>query len=92
MAVPPKEPSLDNEQRHALALLANIPHGITEELLVLAHGFDRAMIAGLVHEGFATPEREVVTGSGRGIIEVVRIKITDAGRMALEKLHYQEPD
>ncbi len=84
MAVPPREPSLSNEQRHALALLASFPHGITEELLVLAHGFDRAMIAGLVHEGVATKEREVVTGPGRAVIEVVRIRITDAGRMALE--------
>jgi hypothetical protein len=84
MAVPPKQPSLSNEQRHALALLANFPHGVTEELLVLAHGFDRSLIAGLVHEGFATAEREVITGPGRRVIEVVRIRITDAGRMALE--------
>jgi hypothetical protein len=37
------------------------------------------MIAGLVHEGLAMVRREVVTG-----IEVVRFRITDAGRMALE--------
>jgi hypothetical protein len=67
-----------------LALLANFPRGITEERLVLAHGFDRAMIAGLVHEGLATTEREVVTSPGRAVIEVVRISITDAGRRALE--------
>jgi hypothetical protein len=30
-----------------LALLANFPHGIAENLLALAHGFDPAMIAGL---------------------------------------------
>jgi hypothetical protein len=84
MAVPPREPSLSKEQRRALALLANIPHGIAEELLILAHGFDRAMIGGLVHESFATAEREVVTGPGRRVIEAVRIRITDAGRRALE--------
>jgi hypothetical protein len=66
-----------------LALLSNFPHGITQERLVLAHGFDRAMIAGLIDEGLATAEREVVTGSGCAVIEVVRIRITDAGRMAL---------
>lgn len=82
--MPPKERSLSGEQRHALALLASFPHGITEELLVLAHEFDRAMIGGLVHESFATVEREVVTGPGRRIIEVVRIRIADAGRRALE--------
>jgi hypothetical protein len=84
MAASPEEPNLSGEQRGMLALLANFPHGLTEELLVLAHGFDRAMIAGLVHEGFATAEREVVTGPGRAVIEVVRIRITDAGRQVLE--------
>jgi hypothetical protein len=77
------EPSLNDEQRRALALLASIPHGITEELLVLAHGFDRAMIAGLVHEGLATEGPEIV--SGRTTIEVVRIRISDAGRRAIER-------
>jgi hypothetical protein len=84
MALPPREPSLSEEQRHALALLANFPRGITEDQLALVHGFDRDMIAGLVHEGLATAEREVVTGGGRAVIEVVRVRITDAGRMALE--------
>jgi hypothetical protein len=73
-----EEPSLSREQRGVLALLANFPHGITEELLVLAHGFDRALIAGLLHEGLATVQREVVSS-----IEMVRIKITDVGRTAL---------
>jgi hypothetical protein len=42
------------------------------------------MIANLVHEGFATVERELVTGPSGTFIEVARIRITDAGRMALE--------
>jgi hypothetical protein len=84
MAVPPREPSLSKEQRRALALLASIPYGVTEDLLVLAHGFDRTMIAGLVDDGLATAEREVVTGPGRAVIEVVRIRISDAGRLAIE--------
>jgi hypothetical protein len=84
MAVPPREPSLSKEQRHALALLDSVLHGVTEDQLALVHGFDRDMIAGLVHEGLATAEREVVTGSGRTPIEAVRIRITDAGRRALE--------
>jgi hypothetical protein len=37
------------------------------------------MIAGLVYEGLAVVRREVVTS-----IEMVRIRITDIGRMALE--------
>jgi hypothetical protein len=67
-----------------LVLLANFPHGITEELLVLAHGFDRAMIAGVVDKGLAEARREIVRSPGRAVIEVVRIRITDAGRMALD--------
>jgi hypothetical protein len=84
MAAPPEEPGLTKEQRSALTLLANIPHGVAEELLILAHGFDRIMIAGLVHGGRAREQREVVTGSSRPLIEVVRIVITDAGRRAIE--------
>jgi hypothetical protein len=83
MAASPGERSLSREQRGALALLANFPNGITEELLALAHGFDRDMIAGLVHEGLATEGPEIV--SGRTTIEVVRIRISDAGRRAIER-------
>jgi hypothetical protein len=84
MAAAPGQPSLSGGQRGMLALLANFPQGITEEQLVLAHGFDRAMIAGLVFKGLAATEREIVTGPGRAIIEVVRMRITNAGRRALE--------
>ena len=83
MGVPPREPSLSEEQRRALTLLASIPLGITEDQLVLAHEFDRTMIAGLVSTGLATAQREIVTVSRRTTIEVVRIRITDTGRMAL---------
>jgi hypothetical protein len=83
MGVPPREPSLSREQRRALALLASIPYGVTQDRLAFAHGFDRAMIAGLVSTGLATAQREIVTVSRRTTIEVVRIRITDAGRMAL---------
>jgi hypothetical protein len=86
MAAHRREPDLTGDQRRrALALLASIPYGITEEVLVITHGFDRDMIACLVDECLATAEREVVvTGPGRAAIEVVRIRITDAGRQALK--------
>jgi hypothetical protein len=83
MAVASRKSSLSKEQRQALALLASIPHGITEDLLALAHGFDRTMIAGLVATGLATAQRETV--SGRTTIEVVRIRISDTGRQAIER-------
>jgi hypothetical protein len=84
MTTPRGEPSLSSEQHRALALLAGIPDGITEDTLVVAHGFDRTRVAGLVKEGPATADREVVTGPGRATIEVVRIRISDAGRRAVE--------
>jgi hypothetical protein len=48
---------------------------------VFAHGFDRAVIAGLITEGFATARN--VLGPGHATIGVY-IKISDVGRRALE--------
>ena len=77
-------PRLSAERRQALELLASDPHGATEELLVLAHGFDSDMIAGLVRAKLATARREIVKAGGK-TVEVVRIRITDAGRKAIER-------
>jgi hypothetical protein len=60
-------------------------------VLLLTHGFDSDMIAGLVDEGLATGHRELVTASGRTTIEVVRIRISDAGRQALEGSSERRP-
>ncbi len=84
MAASPREPSLSGEQRRALALLANTPYGVIEDLLVHAYEFDRDMIAGLVDEGLATARREIIAASDRTTIEVARIMISNAGRSALE--------
>jgi hypothetical protein len=84
MAVPPQEPSLSKEQRHALALLDSVPNGVMEDQLALVHGFARDMIAGLVHAGLATPRCETIDAGGR-TIEVVRLIITDAGRRAIQR-------
>jgi hypothetical protein len=72
------------EQRQVLELLASRPHGVTERLLVLAHGFDSDMIAGLVHERLVAAQRESMKADGK-TIEVVRFRITDAGRRAIEE-------
>jgi hypothetical protein len=58
-------PRLSAEQRQPLELLASDPHGATEELLVLAHGFDSDMIAGLVRAKFATARRDIVRRAAR---------------------------
>jgi hypothetical protein len=83
MAAPPQKHRLSMEQRQALEMVAGSPHGVTEDLLVLAHGFNSDMIAGLVRATLATAQRETVRAGGESV-EVVRIRITDAGRQALE--------
>ena len=64
-------------------MLAGNPHGVSDDLLVLAHGFDGDMIAGLIRTGLATKHGETITAGGPPI-EVVRVRITAAGRNALE--------
>jgi hypothetical protein len=51
---------------------------------VRAHGFDSDMIAGLVRAGLATAERETMK-AGAKPVEVVRLRITAAGRTAIEE-------
>jgi hypothetical protein len=67
-----------------LKLLASSPHGATEALLVRAHGFDSDMVAGLARSGLATAGRETMS-AGAKPVEVVRLKITAAGRRAIEE-------
>ena len=61
-------------RRRALELLASRPSGVIKKLLMLGHGFDGDMIAGLVRTGLATAERET-TKTGGKMIENVRIRI-----------------
>ncbi len=62
--------SLTAEQRRALEVLATGPHGVTEGLLVLGHGFDSDMIVGLVRSGLARARRASMKAGGK-TIEVV---------------------
>jgi len=48
-------------------LLASRPYGATKKVLVVAHGFDTDMIAGLVCTGLAAEEREVMKPGGKMI-------------------------
>jgi hypothetical protein len=64
-------------------MLADSPHGLTEDLLVFVDHFDREMLVGLVETGLANAQRHA--GKARGeTIEVVRLRITEAGREALK--------
>jgi hypothetical protein len=72
------KPRLDAEQRCALALLASDEHGATEALM-LALGFRREMLAGLVLAGLVTETVRV----GGATMRVERYRITDDGRKAI---------
>src|SRR5262249_10673078 len=69
------------DRRRALELLAASPDGYTEALM-LAHGFPVPLLVDLCIAGLAiaTPERMVAGGRP---VEVVRMKITEAGRQAI---------
>jgi hypothetical protein len=72
---------LSPEQRQALATLATSGHGATQPFLV-AHGFGGAMITGLVNCGLSIMTLEKIRAGGK-MIEVVKVRITAAGREAL---------
>jgi hypothetical protein len=74
---------ISSEQERALKLLAGGRHGVNEELLVRGHGFSRGVLASLVRRRLAAREREVMMAGARPV-EVVRIRITAAGRRAIE--------
>jgi hypothetical protein len=59
-------------------LLAGIPFGVTESALFL-NGFERQMLVRLIRAGLATIQREKAGGQLVG-----RVRITEAGRRALE--------
>ena len=75
---------LTDEQRRALQLLATSPHGPTEEVLVLAHGFDSDMLAELVRAKLAKRYVLTVRAGGR-MIGVTYMTILAAGRKAIEE-------
>jgi hypothetical protein len=75
---------LSAEQHLALELLASSSLGVNAALLVYGHGFKRRVLAGLIRRGLAAAEHEVVMAGGEAI-EVVRVKITVAGRRAIKK-------
>ena len=68
-----------SEERRALALLANDPNGATEARLV-EQGFSVPMLARLVVDGLVVARHE----AGGRTVDIVRVKITDAGRAALK--------
>ena len=72
---------LSANQRRALRSLVGAPHGVTEALM-LAHGFRREMLAGLVQAGLVVVTTETIR-AGAATIRVERYRITESGREAL---------
>jgi hypothetical protein len=70
------------DRRRALELLASCRHGCTEAIM-LAHGFTIPQMVELVRAGLASATAERVVAGGR-TIEVARVRITEAGRRALD--------
>ena len=77
-----RKPRLGPERRGALGILDDAPRGLTESIL-LAHRVAAEVIASLVRDGLAA-RRPENTREGVRTVEVIRVKITDAGRRALE--------
>jgi hypothetical protein len=75
---------LSEHQRRALQLLARSPNGCTEALM-LAHGFESAMLGDLVLNGLAVAV-DHNTMAGRRRIKVTWLRITAAGRKAIAGL------
>jgi hypothetical protein len=75
----PRRPKPD--RRRALELLASCRDGLTEAIL-LAHGFTIKQIVEPVRAGLTTATTERVV-AGHLVLEVARVKITEAGRRVL---------
>lgn len=72
------------EQLRALKILADVPRGIGEEMLVVARGFSAGMLADLVRNGLATVATEIKMAPRGLTIKVERIRVTDDGQRALD--------
>ena len=75
----PSKHHLGAQQRRALQLLARAPFGATEAAMS-ANGFTRTTLVRLIRAGLATTQREIKAGEHN----IGRVRITEAGRRALE--------
>jgi hypothetical protein len=73
-------------RRRALELLASCRDGCTEAIM-LAHGFKTELLVDLINAWLATAQTERMVAAGRWV-EVIRFRITEAGRRALSQLRW----
>jgi len=72
----------EGSRRRALRLLAKSVDGHTDEPYLLACGISKVLLVGLLRDGLAT---QIKARAGLELpIDIVRVKITDAGRRALQ--------
>jgi hypothetical protein len=69
------------DRRRALQLLASCRDGCTEAIM-LAHGFSVEQMVELVRAGLASVAAQRVV-AGQDVMEIARVRITEAGRWAL---------
>jgi len=74
---------LTGQQRSALAILAAAGLNGATQALLSAHGFGESLVARLVNRGLVTIMYERVRAGGK-MIEATKVRITDAGRRAIE--------
>ena len=79
-------PTPKQQRRQALELLEASIDGCTEAIM-LAYGFKTELLVELVNAGLATASIEG-TVAGRRRVEVIRMRITAAGRRAHTKLRW----
>jgi hypothetical protein len=84
MAAPPRKRPLSTEQQRALATLADAGQNGVTEAGMLANGFETKMLARLDRDGLATAKIAERVEDGGRVNEVVCIRITDAGRKAID--------
>jgi hypothetical protein len=79
--IPVLQSRFHNDRRAALTLLAENPDGRTRAMM-LARGFSLALLNRLVRAGLVTAHVDRQERADE-LIEIVRVKITEAGRRAL---------
>ena len=75
------------QRRRALELLEASIDGCTNEAIMQAYGFKTELLVELVNAGLATASIEGTVAGGRRV-EVIRMRITAAGRRALTKVRW----
>jgi hypothetical protein len=82
VSAPKTPPRLTDQQRRALAMLANAGQNGTRRSRLIANRFGVPMINALVDEGLASLTFERVQVGGK-FIDLAKVRITETGRQTL---------